>query len=73
MEQQKIDRINALARKSKTQALTPAEKREQQDLRAEYLAAVKRNFKAQLDDIRVLEPDGRVTELKKKKNGGSSF
>ena len=73
MEQNKIDRINALARKGKTEELTPAEKQEQQALRKEYLAAVKRNFKAQLEDIRVLEPDGRVTELKEKKNGGSSF
>ena len=67
MEQEKIDRINALARKSRTdEGLTEAEKAEQQALRQEYLAAVRRNFRAQLDSIRVLEPDGRVSELKPK-------
>ncbi len=67
MEQEKIDRINALARKSRTdEGLTEAEKAEQQALRQEYLEAVRRNFRAQLDSIRVLEPDGRVSELKPK-------
>ena len=41
MEQAKIDRINELARKSKTEAgLTPGEKAEQAALRREYVAAV---------------------------------
>ena len=48
MEQAKIDRINALARKAKTEGLTEAEKRERALLRREYLDAVKANLEAQL-------------------------
>ena len=46
-----IDRINFLAKKKREQGLTEEEKVEQEDLRKEYLDAVKRNFKAQLDNI----------------------
>ena len=38
-----IERINELARKSRTEGLTPEEKAEQQKLRQEYIAAVKMN------------------------------
>ena len=37
MEQTKIDRINELARKKKTEGLTGAEKLEQERLREEYI------------------------------------
>ena len=40
MDQKGIDRINELARKAKTQELTPEEKKEQQILRREYVDAV---------------------------------
>ena len=49
MEQAKIDRINVLARKSKAEGLTEAEREEQAALRREYVAAVKRNLTAQLE------------------------
>ena len=39
MEQKKIDRINELAKKSKTVGLTAEEAAEQKVLRAEYVAA----------------------------------
>ena len=38
MEKAKIDRINELARLSKTRELTEKETKEQKDLREEYLA-----------------------------------
>ena len=41
MTEEKIARINALAKKSKTTGLTEAEKAEQQALRQEYLADIK--------------------------------
>lgn len=41
MEKYKIDRINELARLSKTRELTEAEKTEQSNLRNEYLAEVR--------------------------------
>ena len=58
MEQEKIDRINVLARKSKAEGLTEAEKREQELLRQEYIATIRRNLRAQLDNIDVVNPDG---------------
>ena len=39
MTDEKIARINALAKKAKTEGLTDAEKKEQQELRAEYVDA----------------------------------
>ena len=51
MEQSKIDRINELARRSKAEGLTEAEKKEQALLRKEYIANIRRNLRAQLDNI----------------------
>ena len=52
MTQEKIDRINELARKSRTpEGLTEAEKAEQTELRNEFRAAFKANLEAQLKNI----------------------
>ena len=68
MEQVKIDRINELARKSKTEAgLTPEEKEEQAALRQEYVAAVRANLTAQLDSTVIQYPDGTRKKLKRKR------
>ena len=66
MEQEKIDRINVLARKSKAEGLTEAEKKEQELLRQEYIAAIRRNLRAQLDNIDVVNPDGTTENLGEK-------
>ena len=66
MTPEKISRINELAHKSKSTGLTDAEKVEQQALRKEYLADVKANFRAQLNNIEIKEPDGTVHKLAKK-------
>ncbi len=63
MEQKKIDRINELARKSKAEGLTAAEREEQQLLRREYIEAVRGNLKKQLDNIDMVNPDGSVENL----------
>lgn len=73
MDDRKIARINELAHKSKAEGLTEAEKKEQQLLRQEFLAAVRQNLKSQLDHIDVREPDGTIVNLgekygKKQKN-----
>ena len=68
MEQVKIDRINELARKSKTEAgLTPEEKEEQAALRQEYVAAVRANLTAQLDSSVILYRDCTGNILKKQR------
>ena len=66
MEQAKIDRINALARKSKAEGLTEAEREEQAALRREYVAAVKRNLTAQLEQTYVVDPLGNKHKLRHK-------
>ena len=66
MNQEKIDRINELARKSKAEGLTEAEKHEQTILRQEFIANVRGNLKAHLDNIDVVNPDGSVENLGEK-------
>lgn len=65
MTQEKLDRINELARKSKTIGLTDEEKAEQTVLRNEYRQSVVGNLAAQLDNTYIVTPDGR-----KRKVGG---
>lgn len=66
MDDNKISRINELARKSKTEGLTEAEKVEQAKLRAEYIAAYKRSLVSQLESVRIVDDKGNKTPLKKK-------
>ena len=55
---EQIDRINQLARKSKTaEGLTDAEKAEQQLLRRQYIDTFKANLKSQLDNIEFVDED----------------
>ena len=69
MEQAKIDRINALARKAKTpEGLTEAEKQERALLRREYIDAVKANLEGQLQHTYLQRPDGTRVPLRKKKD-----
>ncbi len=58
MEQKKIDRINELAKKSKAEGLTEAEKAEQKALRVEYIEAMKASLIAELENTYIVEPDG---------------
>ena len=70
MTEEKIARINELYHKSKAEGLTEEEKAEHQQLRQEYLAAIRNNMRATLDNVSVKNPDGSITELKnlRKKN-----
>lgn len=65
--QDKIDRINALARKSKAEGLTEAEKEEQQKLRREYIDAYKASLHAQLGNTVIVRPDGTREKLSDKR------
>ena len=65
--QEKIDRINFLARKAKTpEGLTPEETAERDALRREYVEAVRKNLSAQLNNTVVVTPDGKRRRLEKK-------
>ncbi len=65
---ERIKRINELYHKSQEEGLTEEEKQEQAKLRAEYVASVRNNLKAQLDSISVERPDGTIEKLGKKEN-----
>lgn len=66
MTDQKIARINELAKKKREQGLTDKEAAEQQELRREYIQSVRRNLEAQLGSIVVQEQDGSRHKLEKK-------
>lgn len=66
MTKEKIDRINALARKQKSEGLTDEEKAEQAALRREYIDSFKRSLEDQLNNMSIVEPDGTVKKVEKK-------
>ncbi len=70
MEQTKIDRINELAKKKRTQGLTPEELQEQQALHKEYIASYRASLRGILDNTVIERPDGSRESLKK--NGGAN-
>ena len=58
MNKKKIDRINELAKKSRTaEGLTEAEKAEQAALRQEYRDGVKGNLERQLKNIEIIDKE----------------
>ncbi len=63
MEKEKIDRINFLAAKARSEALSEEEKREQQALRDEYREQMRKSWKAQLENVYVLDADGNEKKL----------
>ncbi|MCM1171164.1 MAG: DUF896 domain-containing protein [Clostridium sp.] len=65
MNEEKIQRINALYKKSKSaEGLTPEEQEEQQALRREYIEDFKRNLRGTLDTVDIKEKDGSITHAK---------
>lgn len=65
LDQKKIDRINELAWKSKSEGLTEAEKAEQTELRNEYRRSVTGNLAAQLNNTYIMTPDGKKRKIGK--------
>jgi uncharacterized protein YnzC (UPF0291/DUF896 family) len=66
MDQCKIDKINELARKSRTCGLTEEEKALQKALRTEYVEAFKASLTGILDNTSILRPDGTLEKLKRR-------
>ncbi|AHA29384.1 hypothetical protein ASF99_00610 [Exiguobacterium sp. Leaf187] len=58
LSQEQLDRINALANKSKVEPLSEAEAAEQKELRAAYLAAFRGSFKNQLMGMKIVDEEG---------------
>lgn len=55
MEEKKVLRINELAKKAKESGLSEAEKQEQKELREEYLSAIRKNLRATLDNVEIVD------------------
>lgn len=67
MNSEQIARINELARKSRTpEGLTDEEKAEQASLRQQYVEAMKRSLRSQLDSIVVVDENGNRRKLQKR-------
>ncbi|MEH7237329.1 DUF896 domain-containing protein [Bacillus sp. JJ1562] len=65
----KLDRINALAKKAKSLGLTDKEKEEQQELRQEYLRVFRSSMSNTLHSVTVIDPEGNdVTPEKLKES-----
>ena len=64
MEKEKLNRINELAKKSKTEKLSDEELAEQKALRQEYINEIRLSFGAMLDSTVVETPEGKRQSLK---------
>ena len=62
----KIARINELYHKSQNEGLNDSEKEEQALLRKEYIMAIRKNLRGQLDNIDVKNEDGSIENLGEK-------
>ncbi len=63
MDKKKIERINFLAKKQKSEGLTEEEKQEQFDLRREYIESFKQSLVSQLDTIYIVDEKGNKKKL----------
>lgn len=67
MTEEKINRINELAHKSKTVGLTQEEKAEQACLRREYIDSFKASLVGQLENTYIVDEHGNKRKVQKKK------
>ncbi len=68
MTAEKVQRINELARKSKTEGLTESEKAEQKALREEYIADYRKQFMGIMDNTYIQTPDGKKTKVTRRED-----
>ncbi|MEX1376022.1 MAG: DUF896 domain-containing protein [Eubacteriales bacterium] len=61
--EKQIERINELARKSRSEGLTAEESAEQQELRQIYINSFRNNMKSILDNTVIQNPDGTKHKL----------
>lgn len=66
MDKEKINRINELYHKSKSEGLTEEERTEQAALRTEYRMSIINNLSSSLNRVRIQNPDGTITKVKPK-------
>ncbi|MBM7580268.1 DUF896 domain-containing protein [Jeotgalibacillus terrae] len=59
LSEDKIKRINELSAKSKEDLLSSEEAKEQQELRQEYLQAFRGSMKQTIENVTVIDPEGK--------------
>ena len=67
MKQEHIDRINELAKKAKTERLTPEETEERDALRKAYIADFRASLQSHLDNTYIVDKNGNKTKLQNKR------
>ncbi|WP_454922701.1 DUF896 family protein [Abiotrophia defectiva] len=55
---EKIERINVLARKKKSEGLNPEEVQEQAALRQEYLASLRHGMRNHIEGMKIVDQEG---------------
>ena len=66
MNEEKIARINALAKKAREAELSEEERMERDALRREYLAAIRKNLTAELERTYIVDENGNKRRLSRK-------
>ena len=66
MTSELIERINALARKSREEGLTPEEKEEQAKLRQQYIAGFRQGMTNTLENVYIVDENGNKKKVEKK-------
>lgn len=67
-DQNKLDRINELAKKNKGEGLTTEELKERDELRKEYLSHFRSHFRSRLENVKVVSPQEYEEYMKNNKN-----
>ncbi|REB09838.1 DUF896 domain-containing protein [Sporosarcina sp. BI001-red] len=68
LEENKINRINELAKKAKTSGLSIEEAKEQSQLRSEYLKTFRSTMRDTIENVKVVDPDGNDVTPEKVKD-----
>ncbi len=66
MTEELLKRINFLARKSKTEGLTPEEKEEQAALRAQYIKEFRQGMENTLGNVYIVDAEGNKQKVRRK-------
>lgn len=66
MIHEKLERINELAKKAKTEGLTEEELKERDELRREYINDFRNSLISQLDNTYIMDEHGNKTKLERK-------
>lgn len=73
LSQDKLDRINVLARKKRAEGLTDEEEKEQKGLREEYIEAFRSGMRNSIEGMKIVDEEGndltpnKLKEIQKEK------